>query len=104
MRMKSALPRYSALQALCPVLCVSSNSFLIDDQMVWDRNSCSSPNRKPSDRVLVIERPWWDDCDERKGGASEANIEGELDILQEVADEEGNGLSGVSVCQLLRLG
>lgn len=61
-----------------------------------NRNGSSSTDRKPSEGVFVVERPWWDDCDKRKGGASEADVDGELDILQEVANEEGDGLVGVS--------
>lgn len=74
---------------------VSSDSFLIYNQIVWNRSSCSTTDRKPPDRVLVVERPWRNDGDERKGGTSEADVDGKLDILQEVADEEGDGLFGV---------
>ena len=75
---------------------VSSNSLLIYDQILRDRNSCSSPDRKPFEGILVVERPWGNYGDEGKGGSSESDVDGELDILQEVADQEGDGLFGVS--------
>lgn len=46
--------------------------------------------------MLVEEGPRRDDGDEGKGGAAEAKPDGELDVLEEVSDEEGNCLSMVS--------
>lgn len=42
--------------------------------------------------MSVEERPGRDNEDEGCGGAREANVDGELDVLQEVADEEGDSL------------
>ncbi len=42
--------------------------------------------------MSVEEGPGRDDEDEHCGGAQEADVESELDVLQEVADEEGDGL------------
>lgn len=42
--------------------------------------------------VSVEEGPGRDNEDEDCGGAAEAEIHGELNVLEEIADEEGNGL------------
>ena len=47
---------------------------------------------QPAFRVLVVERPGRHNDEEGDGGAGEANIEGEADILLYVADDEGQDL------------
>lgn len=42
--------------------------------------------------VSVEEGPGRDNEDEDGGGAAEAEVHGELDVLEEITDEEGNGL------------
>lgn len=71
----------------------SSYCFLIYDKILWDRKCCcSSPDRKPSDRTLIVERPRGNDREEGEGGAAKSDVDSELDVLQEVPDEEGNDL------------
>ena len=48
--------------------------------------------REPVLRVLVVEGPRRDDDEECEGGAGEANVEREFDVLLREADEKGNDL------------
>lgn len=74
---------------------LSSYRFLIYDKILWDRNCCcSAADWKPFDRILVVKGPWGDDCEERERGAAKSNVDGELDVLQEVSDEERDDLDG----------
>lgn len=76
-------------------MALSSYCFLIYDKILWNRNCCCSPTDwKPCDRVLVVKRPRRDNREERERGAAESNVDGELDVLQEVSDEEGDDLDG----------
>lgn len=50
--------------------------------------------------MLVVERPGWDDGQEREGSAPEGDEDSELDVLQEVTDDEGEGLSTATVSNL----
>lgn len=47
---------------------------------------------EPAFGILVVEGPRRYDDQEGQGGAGEANVEGETDILGHEADEEGNNL------------
>jgi hypothetical protein len=72
---------------------LSSYCFLIYDKILWNRNCwCSSTDWKPFDGVLVVKGPWGDYGEERESGATESDVNRELDVLQEVSDEEGDGL------------
>lgn len=71
---------------------LSSICFLVYNQCLRDRYRRTTANWKPFDRVLVEEGPGRHDDHEGQGGASEAYEHGELDVLQEVSDEEGDAL------------
>lgn len=74
-------------------MALSPYRFLVYDKIVRNRNCCCSPaNWKPFDRILVVERPGGDDREERERGAAKCNVDGELDVLQKVPDEEGDDL------------
>lgn len=47
---------------------------------------------EPGLGILVVEGPRRDDDEECEGGAGEANVECELDVLLREANEEGNDL------------
>lgn len=88
------LEHRSATRTLVP-MALSSYCFLIYDKVLWDRNCCCSPaDRKPLHRILVVKGPRWDNREERERGAAKSNVDGELDVLQEVSDEEGDDLDG----------
>ena len=53
---------------------------------------CSVVRRQPVLGVLVVEGPRRDDDEEGEGGAGEANVECELDVLLREANEESNNL------------
>lgn len=42
--------------------------------------------------MLVEEGPRWDDGEEGQCRAAERNVDSQLDILQEIADDEGESL------------
>lgn len=52
----------------------------------------SSVGREPRLWILVVEWPWRDDSEEGEGGASEANVQRELNVLGHEADKEGDNL------------
>ena len=52
----------------------------------------ATADRQPLDGVFIEEGPGWDDGDKGNGSAGKANLEGQRDVLGEIADEEGNGL------------
>jgi hypothetical protein len=71
---------------------------LIDHYVLGQRcGRLATANRQPLDRVFLEEGPGWDDGDKGHGCAGKANLEGQRDILGEVADKKGNGLFGVLV-------
>lgn len=49
--------------------------------------------------MLVVERPGRNDNQECEGSASEGDEDGELDVLQEVTDDERDGLDNAIVSQ-----
>lgn len=53
--------------------------------------------RQPVLRVLVVEWPRWHDDKEGEGGAGEANVQGEADVLLYVADDKGQNLQIVNL-------
>lgn len=62
----------------------------INDQVCW---SCESPsNGQPFYRVPVVEWPWRNDENKDGGGANQTNVDGKLDVLEDVAHEESDGL------------
>lgn len=74
----------------------SSNRFLIYHEIPWNRHCCcSSTDWKPSDRILVVKGPGRYNREERERGASECNVDCELDVLQKVSDKEGDDLDGM---------
>lgn len=71
----------------------SSYRFLIYHKIPRNRNCCCSPaDWKPFDRILVVKGPGRDNGEERERGTTKSNVDGELDVLQEVSDEEGDDL------------
>lgn len=42
--------------------------------------------------MLLEEWPWWDDDEEGENSAAKTDVEGELDVLGDEADEEGDSL------------
>jgi hypothetical protein len=79
-------------QQFVPVT-LSSYHILIYDKSLWNRNCCcSSADWKPFDRILVVERPRGNDGEECECGAAKSDVDSKLDVLQEVSDEEGDGL------------
>lgn len=76
-------------------IALSSYRFLIYDKILWDRNCCCSPaDWKPFDRILVVKGPRGDDRKEGERSTAKSNVDGQLDVLQEVSDEEGDDLDG----------
>ncbi len=51
---------------------------------------------QPFNRVSIEEGPRRYDEEKCEGGAAEANPDGQLDVLQEIANEEGNNLFAIS--------
>lgn len=47
---------------------------------------------QPLNWVLLEEWPRWDDNDEGESGAGKSDVEGELDVLGDEADKEGESL------------
>ena len=45
--------------------------------------------------MLLEEWPWWDNDEEGESSAAKTNVEGELDVLGDEADEEGDSLLNV---------
>lgn len=70
---------------------------LVYHQILWHRNSWSATHWKPSNRVFLEEGPGGDDDQECESGAAEGNIDGKLDILEDVTDNEGDELSNTNV-------
>lgn len=73
----------------------SANRLLVDNNRLRYADVLArgaSADRKPLDRVLVEEGPRRDDSHERKSGSSKSNIDCKLDVLQDVADDKGDGL------------
>jgi hypothetical protein len=68
---------------------ISFERFVVDDQVC---RRCNSSYRQPFHGVSVVEGPGRNNEDEDGGGANQADVNGELDVLKEVADNEGNGL------------
>jgi hypothetical protein len=58
---------------------------------------CRGPSREPALGVLVVERPRWNDDEEGEGGAGEANVQGQGNVLLGEADEEGDDLEGMNI-------
>lgn len=56
--------------------------------------SCTLPTGcwQPLNWVLLEEWPWWDDDEEGESGAGKTDIEGELDVLRDEADEKRDSL------------
>lgn len=74
-------------------MALSSYRFLIYHKILRNGNCCcSSANWKPFDRILVVKGPRGDDGEESERGPAKSNVDGELDVLQEVSDEEGDDL------------
>ena len=42
--------------------------------------------------MAIEKRPWWYDKDEDDGSSAEGDVQGELDVLEDVADDEGDCL------------
>jgi hypothetical protein len=60
---------------------------------------CRRPGREPALGVLVVKWPRWNDDEEGEGGAGEANVQRQGNVLLREADEEGDDLGGaVSIC------
>ena len=73
--------------------------FVNDNRLRYaDVSRLASADRKPLDGVLVVERPWRDGGDEGDGGAAECNVNGELDVLQDIANNKGDDL--YTVCSI----
>lgn len=62
--------------------------------------SCTLTTRcwQPLDGVLFEKWPRWDDDEEGESGAGKTDVEGELNVLGDEADEEGNSLLMFSQC------
>lgn len=74
---------------------LSSYRFLIYDKILRNRNRCcSAADWKPLDGILVVKWPRGNNREERERGAAKSNVDGELDVLEEVPDEEGDDLDG----------
>jgi hypothetical protein len=69
----------------------SANRLLVDNDRLRYA-AAASTNREPLDGVLVEEGPRRDDGNEGEGGATEGNVDRELDVLQDIADDKGDGL------------
>ena len=52
-------------------------------------------SRQPTLGVLVVKGPWRHHDEEGKRGAGKTSIEGQADVLCEVADEEGDDLGSL---------
>lgn len=74
-----------------PLLCESLPHLL--PVHVDDDSRLRDVRRQPRLGVLVVERPRGDDDEEGQGGAGEADVDGELDVLGHEADEEGKDLA-----------
>jgi hypothetical protein len=74
------------ISSMCPILAHLLPIHI--DAVPLRRVAC----REPAFRVLVVERPRWDDDEESERGAGETNVERQPDVLGEVADEEGDDL------------
>lgn len=76
-------------------MALSSYRFLIYDKILRNRNRCCSPaDWKPFDGILVVEWPGRNNREERERGATKPNVDGELDVLEKVSNEEGDDLDG----------
>lgn len=42
--------------------------------------------------MLLEEWPWWDDDEEGESSADKTDVKGELNVLRDEADEEGDSL------------
>jgi hypothetical protein len=55
---------------------------------------CRRAGREPALGVLVVKWPRWNDDEEGEGGAGEANVQRQGNVLLGEADEEGDDLEG----------